>query len=351
LLVVLAKSVGLTPEQSVYADPRLPPIIAILSFTAVISGFGSTKVSEANRRLALGRLALVSITAQLASLLLMFGWVYFDRSIWGLVFGNLCSSLAVTILSHLYLPGTPNRWQWDSSAFHEIFHFGKWIFVSSILGFLAANGDRLLLGGLIGPSALGLYAIAFQICSAVEQVPERLIGGVSFPALSEVARERPASLRTSYYRIHLLVASFAYFFTGVLMVSGQSLIGVLYDPRYAEAGWMLEVLATALLAVPIRLAHQCFMALGNPRLNSEILAARLVALFVALPLGFNFHGLSGALWGLVCSQFLSVPMTIWYSVRYGLFDLRRELLLLPIAAVGAGVGAALAFAIAYLRGH
>src|SRR5690242_3160796 len=48
LLVVLAKGLGMTPEQSVYADPRLPHVMAILSFTAVIFGFGSTKVFEAS---------------------------------------------------------------------------------------------------------------------------------------------------------------------------------------------------------------------------------------------------------------------------------------------------------------
>ena len=88
------------------------------------------------------------------------------------------------------------------------------------------------------------------------------------------------------------------------MVSGQSLIALLYDPRYREAGWMLEVLAVALLTVPFQISVQCYMALGKPRLHSHILAIRLVALVMALPIGSYFFGLSGALWGL-CIQ--SIP--------------------------------------------
>ena len=52
---------------------------------------------------------------------------------------------------------------------------------------------------------LGVYVIAFLIFSSVEQVLARIVGEVSYPALSEVARERPADLRSSYYRFHLAV--------------------------------------------------------------------------------------------------------------------------------------------------
>ena len=49
------------------------------------------------------------------------------------------------------IPGAANRFEWDSAAFQEIFHFGKWIFVATIFGFLMDSGDRLLLGGLVSP--------------------------------------------------------------------------------------------------------------------------------------------------------------------------------------------------------
>ena len=196
--------------------PKLPYVIGILSFVAVIAGFGSTKAFEVHRNLALARLVPINIAAQVLGLVCMLWWAYLDRSIWALVAGSICGSLSVAILSHLWLPGTTNRWQWDTSAFREIFHFGKWIFLSSILGFLVVNGDRLLLGGLIDGTLLGLYVVAFQIYSVVEQIFARLTAGVSFPALSEIARERPATLRTNYYRIHSIVASAAYFCSGML---------------------------------------------------------------------------------------------------------------------------------------
>src|SRR6266571_1268363 len=43
LLIFLADRIGMVPKDTVYADPILPYVIAILSITAVIGGFQSTK--------------------------------------------------------------------------------------------------------------------------------------------------------------------------------------------------------------------------------------------------------------------------------------------------------------------
>lgn len=350
MLLVQANIRGLVPKDSVYADPNLPYVIAVLSFGAVIAGFGSTKTAEASRNLALGRLMLIDLISQIAALVCMFGWIWFDRSIWGLVAGSICSSVTLTLLSHIWLPGTANRWQWDPSAFHDIFHFGKWIFISSILSFLAANGDRLLLGSLVDITLLGIYVIAFQIFSSIEQVLAGIIAGVSFPALSEIARERPAALKAGYYRIHMPVALVAYTCAGILMISGHSLIQLLYDHRYAQAGWMLQVLAAALLTAPFQIAIQCFVALGMPQVLSRVLALRLAVLAGAMIGGYHLFGVLGALGGLVASHLLCLPLIILHCVRHGLFDLRRELLFLPMVLVGMIVGWVLTFFVGQFTG-
>lgn len=338
LLLVLATRIGMVPADSVYADSILPYVIAVASISAVIMGFDSTKLLQASRNLSLRRVTQIEIGSQVAGVLCMLGWVAIDRSIWALVVGSLCVTLARTILSHIWLPGVANRWHWDGAAWREIIGFGRWIFVSSILGFLVNNGDRILLGALVTSTVLGVYTIAFLIVGTAEAVLTKIIGEVSFPALSEIVRERPERLKSSYYRFHIMIASFAYFCSGALMVSGQALIALLYDFRYHQAGWMMEILAAALLTVPFRLAPQCFMALGMPKPLSNIIAIRLVALFVLTPIGFHFLGLHGALWGIVLSSFATLPPTIFYMLKFGLFDVRKELSLLPVVLLGMIVG-------------
>ncbi len=338
LLIWLANSFGLASSGTVYADARLPCVIAILSITALMGGFHSTNFYTASRHLAIARITQVEITAQIAGLLLMIVWVSFDRSIWALVAGTVCSGIVSLALGYAWLPGQINHWEWDRSVVREIVQFGKWIFISSILGFLVSNADRLLLGAIIDSTMLGVYVIAFLLFSSVEQALTRITDGVALPTFCEIARERPAELKRSYYRIHAVIASFAYFCSGALVISGQTLIGLLYDGRYEQAGWMLEALAVALLAAPFQIAIQCFVALGIPRILSQILAICLLTLFVVVPTGFQFFGLAGAVWGIVLSRLLCIPAILIYSARSGFFDLRAELL--PVPMVIAGMGAA-----------
>jgi O-antigen/teichoic acid export membrane protein len=252
-----------------------------------------------------------------------------------------------TVLSHLALPGVRNRFEWDRTAFREVIQFGKWMFVSSILGFLASNGDRLLLGGFVNSTVLGVYVIAFLIFASLEQLISRIVIDVSFPAFSEVARERRSALKKSYYRFHAPVACFAYASAGALIICGHTLISILYDPRYAEAGWILETLAFALATAPFRLAGHCLVAIGLPKLLSHLIAIRVVSLFVLLPLGFHMFGIPGAVWAIVLSYFASVPMTIYYMIRNGLFDLRSELRAAPAWFAGMLVAAGFNALVAY----
>jgi len=347
LLVELANHFGMAPSNSVYTNPSLPYVIAIVSFSTVISGFASTKLYEASRNFSLGRVTQIEIGSQVAGVLCMIGWVAVDRSIWALVAGSLCSVLVGSILSHVWLPGVANRWQWDNMACREIIHFGKWIFLSSIIGFFVNSGDRVLLGGLVSASTLGVYVIAYLIVSSVENVLTKIIGNVSFPVLSEVVRERPAALKATYYRFHVIIASFTYFCAGILMMSGHVLIGLLYDRRYSDAGWMMEILAAALLTVPFEIAPQCFQALGMPKLLSNIIAIRLATLFLITPIGFHFFGLPGALWGIALSSYSGLPPIIFYMAKYGLLDIKKELLLLPMILVGMIMGKAFNFTVGY----
>jgi O-antigen/teichoic acid export membrane protein len=329
---------GLAPRGSVYADPRLPFVIFVISFSVIIDGLQSTKLSEASRHLALGRVTVIQIVAQIIGLTCMMGWVLIDRSIWALVAGGICASVVTTTLSHTWLPGVANRWQWDRSAFYEIVHFGKWMFLSSILGFFANNGDRVLLGGLVDSTSLGIYAIAFNIFNSIVQILSKIIGDVSYSAISEVAREQSLELKRSLYRFHVVIASVAYFCSGLLIVSGNALIGILYDRRYGQAGWMLEILAIALLAVPFNLAQLSLLARGLPRIFTHVIAIRVAATVVLIPLGFQLFGIPGALWGFVGGQLSSAPATVYYQQKYDLFDLSKELLLLPTLCAGMIIG-------------
>jgi O-antigen/teichoic acid export membrane protein len=108
------------------------------------------------------------------------------------------------------------------------------------------------------------------------------------------------------------------------------------------------LLAAVLLTVPFRLATQTFLALGQPKLQSNIVLGRLVLLFALTPLFFRLFGFPGAVAAIVLSHFSSLPLIIFYNIRNHVFDLRKELLHLVSVPVGLGAGKLLTLAIAML---
>jgi O-antigen/teichoic acid export membrane protein len=238
------------------------------------------------------------------------------------------------VLSNTLLPGPANRVHWDGTALREILHFGKWIFATSVIGFMAANGDRLILGGLTDARTLGMYAIAFFMVSALKDVFAKVIQNVGFPALSEVVRERPAMLKETYYKVRAPLDMLTLLAAGVLFCAGHLLVHILYDHRYYPAGRMLEILSIGLFELRYQLAGQCFMALGKPQFLVPIIGVQAAALYCLMPLAFSRWGFDGALWVAAASVLTTLPVTFYFKMKLGLFDGKLELRALPWLAGG-----------------
>jgi O-antigen/teichoic acid export membrane protein len=338
IVLQLTNDAGMWPAESTYSEPILPYVISAIAFNAVIIGFESTKLATAGRNLSLGIVTRIELVSQFVAILSMITWGLIDRSIWALVMGTFFGSAVKVILSHIVIPGLHNKLHWDHESFREIFSFGKWIFLASIMGFLVMNGDRLLLAGFVDARVLGLYAVALVLAQAIQQVFGKIIGSVAYPALSEVVRENPLNLKQVYYRFRTPIDVVLLFSTGLLYMSGHLLIEILYDDRYLEAGYMLEILSFALFMERFNLAEQCFLALGKPRLLIPIKVVQTIALFSLVPVMNVLFGLQGFLWAVASFKLFSLPLIFIFKKKYGLLDITREFILLPVLIIGVFVG-------------
>jgi O-antigen/teichoic acid export membrane protein len=329
-----ANAGGMVPQNSVYASPILPLVIAIVSFAAAIGGFQSTRIIAANRRFDQKRLAQSELIAQIAGLIVMVSIGMATRSIWALVAGGLVSAVTTTVLSFALFSGHSNKIRLERTALRELVSFGKWVFISSAVGVFAANGDRLLLGGLVDAKVLGLYSIAVLIVGTVQGAFVRFASAVALPALSEIARTEPQRLREVYYKLRAPVDAVLLFLSGLLFASSQLLIDVLYDPRYAQAGGMLQILALSLIVMRYESAQQVYLAIGRPRYLAIINIVRCASLYAVVPLLFYLGGTHAAIWGIALHALATLPFVFIFNRRLGLNDLRRELLAFLILPVG-----------------
>lgn len=323
-------SMNWVPAGSVYADSLLSSILVLFSFTALIQGFESTKFALAQRMVQLRRVTLIELFSQIIALLVMLIWAWLYRSIWALVGGAIVAATVRCVMGHLWLSGPTNRFGWDSQSFKEIFHFGKWIFLLSILGFLHLNGDRLILGGMLDATQLGIYSIAYLLSNAAMSLYANILSRVLFPAFSEVVQNRPENLSNVYQRIRT-IADFSLFgVAGFLLVAGQGVVSTLYDTRYHDAGNMLSILALGLIGARYAVIEFLWLAKDQMRYLIASNLIRLLALYAGLPLGYWLAGTEGALYGISLSFYAAWPVALYYKVQHGLANWWRELAALPV---------------------
>jgi O-antigen/teichoic acid export membrane protein len=334
---------GWIHADSVYAAPNLPAIVLVTAFNSVILGFQSMKAVIVNRDLDLKHLTLIDLMAQLGGLAITITLGYLTRSIWSFVIGNLIFSILTTVLSHVWLSGPRDRLAWDRSAIHELAHFGKWAILSSIFTALAGNGDRLMLGGWVNATAMGYYSLASNLVTVAEGIAGRLYVSVSLPALSEVVRNQPDRLGVLYSRLRWFIDTGFVGFAGFLFATAQWIVALLYDPRYAPAGPLLQWLSFSLLFTRYRFGQSAYLALGHPSYLTTINFVKLVSLMLLVPAFYYAFGFQGAIIGIAFHLAPTLPFVFWFNRRHGLNNLSLEAATIAMWPVGWLIGRALIY--------
>mgnify|MGYP000370755332 CR=1 FL=1 len=329
---------GYLSVDTVYGNPQLPLILAVVSVSAMISGFNSIHILLLNRKLMLGKLTAINLISQVIGLIFMLTWAWYQRDIWALIIAGIVSAVIKLILSHTMHLGERCQFHWDKPAVHEIIHFGKWIFISSILGFLLSQGDRLLLGFWISPEIMGVYSIAFFLAMALKDVIKKMVSSVFYPMLSEVARDNPHQLKETYYKIRAKVDVITMLSAGLMASMGQPIIKLLYDDRYIEAGWMLEVLSWSIVFVGYSMAGICLMAKGNVKSTAWLIFTATVFLYTCLPVAYAYYGMYGAVVMISLNYIIDIPSTFYMLKKNELLDIRKEFQMVPVLIISYYLG-------------
>lgn len=303
------------PLSEFYNEPQLLWVIPILGFTTVLSGFNSTALATLNRNLELAKLTLYDFIVQITSLSVMIVWAWISPTIWALIIGTLLGSLFGLIRSHLLNEGSPNLLAWDKTALEEIFSFGRWIFLSTAMTFLANQSDRLILGKLLSLEILGIYTVAYTLSDLPRQLMNKLSSQVLLPIFSKTVNISNNDFRKKLLKKRWLILISLGLIITFIFGCGDFIILALYDSRYQQAAWMLPILCLGLW--PILLCStldKILYALGKPQYSTIGYFLKFAYMIILLPLSFKSFGLLGVV---ITIAFNDVPYYI--IVNYGLW--------------------------------
>jgi len=326
------------PMASFYGQPMLLQLVPVAALSLLIHAFEPTKLDTAERHMKLGWVTLLELASQVAALVAMVALAWATGSIWALVAGSLVAAVTRVVLAWAVLPGPGNRPGWDRKALSELIHFGKWIFLATVAGFLVQQADKLVLGRFLSMTDLGLYNIGFFLASFPLMLGTTLVVRLMIPVYRD---SPPAQSPANFARLRRIRAGLGLALLAMvapLVLLGPWIVDLLYDPRYARSGPVVVLMGLALMPQVVTLAYdRAALAQGDSWGFFVVNGTRalvLVAALVALVPPFGIGGAAAALAGAALATY---PLQVGLARRHGAWDVWHDL---GVFALTAGLAAA-----------
>lgn len=308
------------PLASFYQIPTLKWLIPLAGVNAIIDGLVSTNLVILTRNMEIRKLTILETVSQLIGTALMLLTAWYVREVWTLLVSGLVAGSIKLVYSHLFLSGPKMKWEIDKEYLHEILHFGKWIFISSISGFLLSRLDRVILGLYISIENLGLYGIAFGLGMLMFDLMLSIASRVLVPLYAQLWRDKSSRLRNVTLKVRTLLLIFSFGVLFPIIIWSDQIIQFLYPPAYWGAGWMLKILGIACaLKCIYATSSPILIAVGDSWRSMILLIFSALIFIISFALGGYYYGINGLMWAIPLSEIINYPVLVWAVSRYGVW--------------------------------
>ena len=330
----LCACIGAIPFSLAYGEPQLAYLLPLVGLNALLGGFKSTGLALANRKLEIGRLTILDLSTQVITIVIMVAWAWYHPSVWALAVGGLVGGLVKLIVSHIYFAPVRHRFQWEKQAVNAIFTFGRWIFLSTILAFIATKGDRFLMGAFFPMEFLGFCAIAGMISGAVSGLSKRVGQRVLFPAYARIEHSNPKRLYSAVRRSRVAQIAPTCLAAIFIVFLGQAIADLLYDSRYEDVGWIMSLLAVGTFAnIVVTTYGKVLLAKGRSFEDMLMLFIHIVFKFAFMVGGFLMAGEQGFVIGIVAAAWTRYPIMAFVMRRLNCWQPELDLPALFVGVV------------------
>ncbi len=250
-------------------DPGAKWVLLILALVPLIGIFELLPFAQIERRGQFRTLVGVgmakNITAVAVTVPMAFmGFSYLSIA-YGQVAGALAGALTLNIVGrqHVSLRLSLRNWR-------KLSAFGGQMLAISGVNSLATRMSDLVVGKILGLSALGLYTRSTSVYRLFWDNLHLVIGRVIFVDLAEKARQGD-SLRASYLLIvEVMTATLWPAFAGLAILS-TPLFHLVYGPKWVDAALPFSLLAiTAVIQVSITMTWELFTVRGENARQARI---------------------------------------------------------------------------------
>jgi O-antigen/teichoic acid export membrane protein len=267
-------------------------VITILSIIPLIGIFEFLPRAQFERNANFQLIAIINIvkifTIQSSTIISALCGFSFISLAFGQILGSILSAVAYNIYGQRYVSLRLGFYRWRT-----VVQFAIQMLAISGVSNVAVKLTDLLLGRIIGLSALGLYSRATSLNNILWENVHLVIGRVLFVEFSATARSGK-SLRSNYIQtVDMLTALLWPAFMGLAIIAGPFILNI-YGPKWVQAAQPLMLLSTAsVVLVSLSMTWEIFVVRGETASQARIEIIRSGAGTVLFAIGC-FFGTAGA---------------------------------------------------------
>lgn len=278
------------PVAALYHQPDAAALLAVLSSSFLLTALGATQQSLLLRDMQFRRLETMTVLGALAGTVVAVVLAWRGAGAWAII-GQQIGTAAITSLLFWRASSWRPKLIFSRGSARDLGTFSSFLVGHRLFYYLHQNADRFLVGRFIGTSALGAYAVAYNL---ILQPAARIAGPVQrvlIPAFSRL-QDEPERIAALWARAARLVGAIS-----IPALAGLVIVAPDFVPVVLGSQWEAAVPVVQLLAwVGMLQAVQA--------INVDILIARdrtstlfrySVAFFFAHLIAFTF----GLQWGIV----------------------------------------------------
>lgn len=272
---------------SVLHEPRLTSVLRWMAFIPAFTGLDIVPQGLFLRNLEFRPLAMRSFAAITVGGVVGIGMAVAGLGVWALVGKAVSEQITRTTVLWLAVDHRP-RIGFSSRHFADLWGVSSASLSSRFADVAREHLDDLLVGVVLGSTALGYYTVAYRLLVIFETIFVETTSKVSLPAFSRVQVD-PAALVRAFRKSVRLSSSIAFpAFVGLASVAGLA-VPVLFGPQWTPSVPAMRWLAIAgLFSAPSLLCSSALVARGHARDSAALHVGHLVATVLAVLVAVRF---------------------------------------------------------------
>ncbi|MGW4638074.1 oligosaccharide flippase family protein [Sphaerisporangium sp. NPDC004334] len=323
---------------AVMGNPAATGPVRVLALSVVTNGLVSTSAALMQREFMQGRKMIADqvdnwLGALISLALALLGWGAMSLAV-----GRVCGSLAGGALLVSFAPQRL-RFGFDREVARRLVRFGLPLAGASLLVFAVGYADQIVVGHVLGSTALGFYVLAVNLSGWPVAVFSQPVRAVAPAAFARLQHDRP-TLSRSFVTVAALLVGLTLPMCLLLSGAAPAIIRFVYGDQWGPAAVALAGLGVlAGLRIFFELVYDYLVVLERSRAVLAVQGLWLAVLVPAMWLGVTQGGLRGAAVALVAVAGLVVlPAYLWMLGRAGVraADLARSLWPAVLAALAVG---------------